>query len=182
MQSDSTARGMDEQRKEEAMTSKNKYNRCRKVKTWLFESLANRIGPEAGWVQKHMADCPRCQRRLAAVSKVHLGLSMIKAQPHSLDLLMRANTKAVGVLRHSLREQPKAQKLRTARPEPKLSQKCGKYAHSAANTAACITILFLAKVGILGSMSKFQSEGQEAVKQYYASQVGQDMSDEIFSA
>jgi anti-sigma factor RsiW len=173
---------MDEQRKEEAMTSKNKYNRCKKIKSWLFESLTNHIGPDAGWVQRHIAGCPRCRRRLASVSRVHLALSMIKAQPHSLDLLMRANTKAVGVLRHSLREQPKAQKLRMARPEPKLSQKCGKYAHSAANTAACITILFLAKVGILGSMSKFQSAGQGAMKQYYAHQVGQDMTDEIFSA
>jgi anti-sigma factor RsiW len=173
---------MDEQRKEENMINTTKHNACKKIKTWLFESLANRIGPDAGWVQKHTAECPRCQRRLASVSKVHLALSMIKAQPHNLDLLMRANTKAVGVLRHSLRGQPKAQKLRTARPEPKLSQKCRKYARSAANAAACIAILFLAKVGILGSMSKFQSQGQGAMKQYYASHVGQDMSDDIFSA
>jgi len=164
------------------MTSKNKYNRCKKIKSWLFESLSNHFGPDAGWIHKHIAGCPRCRQRLASVSRVHLALSMIKAEPHSLDLLMRANTKAVGVLRHSLREQPKAEKLRTARPEPKLSQKCGKYARSAANTAACITILFLAKVGILGSMSKFQSEGQGAMKQYYASQVGQDISDDIFTA
>jgi hypothetical protein len=173
---------MDEQRREKNMTSSKRKNICTKIKTRLYESVSCRIGPGADWVQKHIADCPKCRCRLASLSRVDLALSMIKAQPHNLDLLMRANEKAIGVLKHGLRHQPKAQKLKTARPEPKFSEKCGRYARSGANAAACIAILFLTKMGIFGSMEKFQSEGQEVMKQYYANQVGQDMSDEIFTA
>ncbi|MHC4574314.1 MAG: hypothetical protein ACYS76_09320 [Planctomycetota bacterium] len=164
------------------MTGKNKNNKCRQIKTRLFRVLSSRLGPNANWVQKHLAICPRCQRRLAAVSKVDLALSILKSQPHSLDLLKRANTQAVGVLKHSLRHAPKARKLKTVRPEPKLLERCRKYAHSAANAAACITIVCLMKTGIFSYMNNVQSQGQQVVKQYYASQIGQDMADDIFSA
>lgn len=164
------------------MTSTKRKTICTNIKTRLYESASSRIGPGADWVQKHIADCPKCRRRLASLSRVDLALSMIKAQPHSLELLRRANEKAVGVLKHGLRQQPKAQKLKNALPEPKFSEKCGRYARSGANAAACIAILFLTKTGIFGSMAKFQSEGQEVMKQYYAHQVGQDISDDIFTA
>jgi len=157
-------------------------NKCRKIRSWLYKTINTRIGLKADWVQNHIANCPRCQRRFASVGKVNLALSIIKSQPHKLDLLMRANEQAIGVLKHSLRRAPKAQKLKKILPEPKLLERLGKYKHSAANAAACITILFLMKAGIFSSMEKFQTEGQKIVKQYYAKQVGQDLADEIFSA
>jgi hypothetical protein len=48
--------------------------------------------------------------------------------------------------------------------------------------AACVVVLLLMKVGVLSSMESFQTEGQEVVKQYYASQAGQDLTNEIFNA
>jgi len=119
---------------------------------------------------------------MASIGKVNLALSIIKSQPHKLDLLMRANAQAIGVLKHSLREAPKARKLKEARPEPKLLERWSKYKHSAANAAACIAILFLMKTGVFSSMDKFQTEGQKAMRQYYAAQIGQDLADELFSA
>ena len=95
---------------------------------------------------------------------------------------MRANAQAIGVLKHSLREAPKARKLKVMQPEPKLLERWSKYKHSAANAAACIAILFLMKTGVFSSMDKFQTEGQKAIRQYYAAQVGQDLADELFSA
>jgi hypothetical protein len=95
---------------------------------------------------------------------------------------MRANAQAIGTLKQTLRHTPKAQKLKAIRPEPKLSERSRKYAHPAANAAACIAILFLMKIGIFSYMDNFQTKGQEVVKQYYAYQIGQDMADEIFSA
>jgi hypothetical protein len=106
----------------------------------------------------------------------------MKSQPHRLDLLMRANTQAVGVLKHNLRRAPKAQKLRVMRPEPKLIERCSKYTHPTANVAACIAILLLMKIGIFTSMDKFQNQGQKVVEKYYAIQVGEDLADEVFSA
>ncbi len=113
--------------------------------------------------------------------KVNLALSIVKSQPHRLDLLMRANTQTIGVLKHSLRRAPKAQKLRTILPEPKLLERWGKYRCSAANLAACIAILFLMKIGVFSSMNEFQTQGQKVIRQYYVSQVGEDLADEVFA-
>ena len=164
------------------MTRTKKDNKCRRIRAWLYKAINSRFGLDADWVQNHIANCMRCQRRMASIGKVNLAMSIIKSQPHKLDLLMRANTQAIGVLKHSLRQAPKARKLKEARPEPKLLERWSKYKHSAANAAACIAILFLMKIGVFSSMDKFQTEGQKVIRQYYAAQVGQDLADELFSA
>lgn len=155
-------------------------NKCRRFRAWLYKTINRRFGPDADWLQNHIANCPRCQRRFVSFGKVNLAFSLMKSQPHRLDLLMRANTQAIGVLKHSLRRAPKAYELKTKLPEPKLLEKWGSYGSSAASVAACITILLLMKIGIFSSMHKFQTQGQKAIRQYYARQVGEDLADEIF--
>ncbi|MHC4740135.1 MAG: hypothetical protein ACYS9Y_14595 [Planctomycetota bacterium] len=164
------------------MENRKTKNNCTTIRAWLFKLINSRIGLNADWVRNHIADCPRCRKRLALVGKVELALSVIKSQPHSLDLLMRANAQAIGVLKHSLRNAPKAQKLKAILPEPKLLETCGKYKHSLANAVACLALLFLMKIGIFSSMEKFQNQGSRTVKNYYATHVGQEMADDIFSA
>lgn len=164
------------------MKAKKTDNKCRRIRTWLYELVCSRLSIEADWIQVHIASCPKCQRRLASVSKVNLALSIIKSHPHSLGLLMRANTKAVNVLKHSLRYSSKAQELKEALPEPSIFEKSRKYRSSIANAAVCFVILFLMKSGIFSYMQTFQSEGQKAVEIYYAHHLGDDLADEIFSA
>jgi hypothetical protein len=155
-------------------------NKCKQIRAWLHKAICRRFSIDTGWIQNHIANCPRCRRRLSAVGKVGLALSIIKSQPHKLDLLMRANTQAIGVLRHSLRQAPKAEKLKVCLPEPNLLERWGKYGHTVANVAACIAILLLMKIGVFSSMNKFQTEGKKIIKQYYASHIGKDLTDEIF--
>ena len=93
---------------------------------------------------------------------------------------MRANAQAIGVLKHCLRQAPRARQLRTILPEPKLPERCGKYGYSAVNLAACIAILLLMKISVFSSMDKFHTEAQKVIEQYYVKQVGQDLADEIF--
>jgi len=162
------------------MTGINKNNKCKRVRGRLSEAISRHFGPDASWLQNHITNCPRCQRRLVSYGKVNLALSAIKSQPHKLDLLMCANTQAIGVLKHSLRRAQKARKLRTIRPEPKLRERLGKYSSSAANVAACMAILLLTKIGVFSSMDTFQTQGQKVIKQYYASHVGDDLANEIF--
>ena len=164
------------------MTAINTNNKCRRIRGWLSKAVNTHFGSEAQWLQKHIANCPRCQHRLVSYGKVNLALSAIKAQPHKLDLLMCANAQAIGVLKHSLRKVPKARKLKKILPEPKLVERYGKYANSTVNVAACIAILLLMKIGVFSSMDMFQSKGQKAIKHYYASRVGNDLADEIFPA
>jgi len=156
--------------------------KCRQIRAHLHKAITSHFGPDADWVQNHIGNCPRCQRRFASIGKVNLALSLVKSQPHKLDLLMRANTQAISLLKHSLREAPKAKMLKNMQPEPSLLERCSVYKHSAANVAACITILFLMKIGVFSFVDKFQTEGQKVVKQYYVNQVGEDLANDIFMA
>ena len=164
------------------MKTKQENKKCKNIRGWLFKVISDHVGFNTDWIESHIANCPKCQRRMSLTGKVNLALSVIKSEPHNLDLLMRANARAIGVLKHSLRNCAKAQKLKRILPEPKLLEKCKKYKSSIANTAACLAILFLMKTGIFSSMDKVQSDGQKAAKQYYAKHVGDELANEIFSA
>ena len=155
-------------------------NPCRKLRRRLTASLSRSLGPQAPWVQRHVAHCPRCRKRLADLGRVEWALRIIKSQPHGLDLLQRANTCAVRMLNHSLREGAQQRRLDEASPEPALIERWRKYENVAVNVAACIAILFLTKTGLFSSFDKARTEGHQVMKQYYAAQAGQDLADEIF--
>ena len=155
-------------------------NTCRCIRTRVRSAMNKHFGPEARWFRSHIAHCPRCQRRLVSTGKVHLALSFIKTQPHELDLLKRANEKTISVLKHSLQQEPKAQKLRTGLPEPKPLDRYGKYGFSIGSLAACIAVLILMRVGVLSSMDTVQNGGRKVIKRYYVRQIGQDLADEVF--
>ncbi len=155
---------------------------CKQIRRRLVNSMARRLGPQAPWVQRHIAHCPRCQRRLLALGKVDLALSFIKTQPLRLDLLTRANAAAVRMLNHSLQEAAKEKKFEQAAPEPTLIEWCGKYRNPITNIAACIAILFLTKAGIFSSFDKVCTRGEAALKQYYTAQAGEEVAQDLFGA
>lgn len=154
---------------------------CKDIRCRLNKIVSSLISFDAAWVQNHIVNCPKCQRRFASIGKVYLAMSLLKSRPHQLDLLRNANMQAIDTLAHSVRHSVKADKLRIARPEPKLLEKLSPLKGSLANTAACIAIIFLMKTGIFNSMEKFQSGSQKAMENYYQKQLGQEFSDEIFS-
>lgn len=162
------------------MITTKRINKCKQIRKWLYKTTSRYVGPEAKWVQKHVINCPRCQQRFASYSRVNLTLSLMKSQPHSLDLLTRANIRTVDVLKHSLRTAPKAQKLRIIKPESGFMIRWGRCACSAMSLTACIVIIMLMKIGIFSSMDKLQTQSQKAFNHYYANHVGQDIADELF--
>ena len=153
---------------------------CKDIRDRLGKIIASFVSFDAAWVQNHITNCPKCQRRFASVGRVYLAMSLLKSRPHCLDLFKQANIQTIGTLKHSLRQTSKADKLKTAQPEPKLVERLSPLKGSLANTAACIAILFFAKTGIFSSMEKFQADSQRTIEHYYQKQVGQDLSDEIF--
>ena len=161
---------------------KDEKNLCKRMAGWFYQAINSRFGLEAGWVQNHISQCPRCRERLASIGRVNLAFSLLRSQPHGIDLLMRANSRAISVLKHSLRYSLKAEKLKKIKPEPKLLDKLGKYQGPLVNAAACIAILLLMKVGFMNSAEKVQDQGRSILKGYYARQVGQEMADEIFTS
>jgi anti-sigma factor RsiW len=156
-------------------------NYCRQLKDLINRFLVDKLMLDRHWVRNHIANCPRCQRRVMLLGKVELAISLLKSQPHRLDLLMRANTQAIGVLKHSLRTTTKARLLRNVRPEPGIFERCARYKRSFANAAACIAIAVLLKSGAFSSAQVFESKGRKAVEHYYASQAGEDIARDIFT-
>ena len=159
-----------------------KEKKCRGVRQRIFDALTSRLSLNADWVQSHIANCPRCQRRLCATGRVDLAFTLLKSESHSLGLLMRANSQAIGVLKHSLRNTDRAEMLKTVIPMPKLYERCKKYQSSVLNAAACIVIMAMFKVGIFKGIEAFKETGDAVVKNYYVNNAGQDISDEIFSS
>ena len=153
---------------------------CKRFRNWLYTTMSRYVSPDAKWLQEHLKNCPNCRRRLASHTKIDLALSMIKSQPHKLDLLMRANTQAIGVLKHSLRSEPKAGKLRVIQPEPRFPIRWSKCIFTSVNAAACIMVVLIMKMGIFSSMSSVQTKGQKAYRQYYVSRAGEDIANQIF--
>jgi hypothetical protein len=134
------------------------------------------------WIQRHISMCPRCQKRFSAIAKVNLGLSLLKSQTHTLDLLKKANSCTVSVLKHSLRNSNRAAKLKSVIPRPTLFNRISAYRHSITQTAACIGILFLSKAGIFSSIEKPQDQGQKIVRNYYNNHLGNDLTNDIFGS
>jgi hypothetical protein len=139
------------------------------------------IAMESPWIQRHISVCPRCQRRFAGLSRVSTGLNLIKSQPHSLELLKRANSAAINVLKHDLRESDKACQLKTCLPTPSLAQRIRGASRGLYQTAACIAILVLSKMSVFSSIDRMQKQGQTTVRHFYDCQLGTDLSEDLFS-
>ena len=164
------------------MIASNKNNHCRTTRQRLADAVGNHLHITSPWIQSHLASCPHCRRRLSGFSKAALALSLLKSEPHQVTLLSRANAQAIGVLRRSLRDVPHAEKLRHVKPEPSFIQRCRRYSQSFLHAAACIGIMILIRTGVFASMEKFHSKGTDTMRQYYAHHLGDELSDEIFTA
>jgi hypothetical protein len=134
------------------------------------------------WLQNHLADCPKCCKRLQRFGRVNLAFTLLKSQPHSLNLLKRANAQTINVLNHGLRAAPKAQELKIAKPHPHWLFAKSKHIHSLFSTAACLAFILLLKVGLFRSVEDFKDTGDTVVKNYCAKHLDQQMFDDIFNA
>lgn len=145
----------------------------------LFSSLRGRI---LSRLKDHVAECPKCQKRLALVNRVEIALMLIKSQPYKLDLLSRANQQALNVLSRSLRHTSKSDSLKTARSDKNRIEKIRPVFERLLNTAACLFIIVMIKTGISGSLTDYRKKGQTAIENYYARNLDRQTMDELFSA
>ena len=157
-------------------------NNCNNLRHWLRKKLISKLNLNTPWLQTHVAGCPKCQKRLYRLGKVELAFTLVKSQPHSLDLLMRANTQTINSLKHSLRKAPKAEMLKSARPEPHWLFARSKHLQSLLRTAACLAFILLLKVGLFNSVEDFKDKGDTVVRNYCAKHLDQETFDEIFTA
>jgi len=85
-------------------------SKIRKSQAGLLSGLRSRVLKR---LNDHVTHCPRCQRRLAIVNRVEIAMMLMKTQPQDIGLLARANSKALDMLKHSLRNAPQSAALRT---------------------------------------------------------------------
>lgn len=157
-------------------------NACKNIRGRLQEAIANRLDLADGWLVGHIANCPRCRQRLNRLGRVDLAFSLLRTQPHHLNLLMKANTQAIGVLKHSLRDMPKAEKLRHAVPDLNWLQRQIRHSSPVINAAACIAVIVLLKMGVFASMQDIQKQGETVVRGYYAKHLDGETVDDLFNA
>ncbi len=127
----------------------------------------------SGDLEGHIASCPRCRRRLADWGRVELALKLILTQPHSLTLLQRANQKALKMLSHRERFSPKAEALRQVAACPNWILRNSRLLEKVLQTAACLAVACLLKVGLVSFFTDIHEEGQKAVHNYYAAHLGE---------
>jgi hypothetical protein len=141
----------------------------RSVKMRLLERLSD-----------HVAECPRCQRRLAVVNRVELGLTLMNTQPLEIGLLSRANNQALGVLKHSLRNAPKSAFLRNAKSDMNRLEKMSPGLERLLNAAACVFVVLMIKTGVSNSLLDYKEQAEVVIHNYYARNLDSQMFDEIF--
>ena len=161
------------------MKNLNIKNKCKKIRFRMRDAITRRL--QFGWMDEHIASCPRCQKRINRIGNVDLALSLLKTQPHSRNLLANANTKATNVLKHSLRFAPKADKLRNYQPQPAWIQRNNSVIQSIINVAACVTVVSLMKIGVFSSMHTFQDESKGVLEGYYSQHLDSDEVSELLS-
>ena len=162
------------------MAGSGSKKRCRELRVRLSKSVGARIRRRVGWIEDHVASCPRCQRRLAGLGRVNLALAVLKNQPHGLELLGRANAQAIGRLKNSVRDVPAAESLRRALPRLSWWGRWHGYVQRVGNLAACLVILLLMKVGVFSSMETLQDEGQRVVREHYEEGLGEELTRDLF--
>ena len=163
------------------MSTLNIKNKCKRLRFRLSRKLIETLNLNGLWLQTHVANCPRCQKRLYRLGRVNLAFTLVKSQPHNLNLLMRANTQTINSLKHSLRTAPKAEILKAVRPEPHWLFSHSKHLQSLLGTAACLAFILLLKVGLFNSVEDFKHKGDNVVRNYCAKRLDQETFDEIFT-
>ncbi|MCF7957608.1 MAG: hypothetical protein K9M57_04075 [Phycisphaerae bacterium] len=156
------------------MYFKPQKNKCRQTREWLSESVDHPPQGKSGWLIGHIAQCPRCQKRMSGYARISLGLSLMKSQPHDINLMSNANQQAIKYLKRNLRDVPKANELKHAKPKNNPLNCIRTYSQAIVNAAACVTILFLMKIGVYSTFDKVQTKGQNIVMTQYDKHLGDD--------
>ena len=156
-----------------------KYNPCDTVqgRRGLWHVFKERVYLQ---MSEHIAHCPRCQKRLSMTNRVQLAFDLLKSQPQNPGLLAAANSRATGVLKHSLRQAPKTQVLRQSVQDQHWIDKKTPMLERLLNVAACLFVVLIVRMGITSSMADIRQQGETAVHNYYARNLDTQLFNEIF--
>ena len=162
------------------MKMRNDKNQCRSVRNercGVIRSIKMRLLQR---LDDHVAECPKCQRRLAVLNRVEVALMLTKSQPYEMGLLARANNKALDVLTHSLRFGSKSTLLRQAKSDTNRIEKVCPFIERVLNVAACLFIIVMIKSGVSHSLLDYKEQGEAVIHNYYARNLDSQTFNEIF--
>lgn len=158
-------------------------NPCRTIrqkKSSLMDTICNRVF--VSFLRRHIEHCPRCSRRLMDLNRVYWALLLTRTQSHRQDLLARANTAALHMLKHGLRNAPNAEPLLTAKPEPAWFIRNSAVLEKVFNVAACLLVVSMIKIGATSFLKNVHQDGTKVVHNYYSRNLGQDMADDLMKS
>jgi hypothetical protein len=131
-------------------------------------------------LNEHVAECPKCQKRLSMVNRVEVALMLMKSEPYKMGLLARANNKALDTLKHSLRFAPESTLLRQAKSDTNRIEKTRPFIEKALNIAACLFVFVMIKSGVSHSLLDYREQGENVIHNYYANNLDSQMLEDIF--
>lgn len=129
---------------------------------------------------EHIASCPRCQKRLAKVGRVEIALSLLRMQPHTMDLLAKANTSTLKYLKRSTRQMSRAEQLRTAVHGPGRIEKARPVLERLINIAACLFVVLMVRTGLTHKMFEIREQGTKVMENYYARNLDSRLYEDVF--
>ena len=128
----------------------------------------------------HVAHCPRCQKRLAAMQRVELSLCLMRTQPHTMELLGKANTSALKYLTRTSRQTACAEQLRCATHQPHRLEKASPMLERLINVAACLFVVLMIRVGLTNKMFQIKEQGTKVMENYYARNLDPQLFEDVF--
>jgi len=153
-------------------------SKIRKSQAGLLSGLRSRVLKR---LNDHVTHCPRCQRRLAIVNRVEIAMMLMKTQPQDIGLLARANSKALDMLKHSLRNAPQSAALRTMQVDQSRFEKIRPGLERALNVAACVFVVIMIKTGVSNSLLDYKKQGENVIHNYYARNLDSELFDALFT-
>jgi anti-sigma factor RsiW len=135
----------------------------RRLREWMADLVAARLDLP-GRLQRHIEQCPRCQRRVGRYARVGLAMQLIRSQPHSMSLLLQANRRTMAFLQRNVRELPAALRLQTQLPRASLWMRVTNVTQSTLSAAACLLVLLAARTSILSSIDKAEQGSAQTAK------------------
>jgi hypothetical protein len=138
-----------------------------RLREWLADLLTGPLDMPMR-LQRHIEQCPRCQRRVGRYARLGLAMRMIKSQSHPMGLLLQANRRTMAYLQRSIRELPAARGIQTQLPKASLRIRLTNVTQSVFSAAACLLVLLAVRANILSSLGEVQRESVQTAKHLHA--------------
>lgn len=124
-------------------------------------------GPLPRSLADHIRTCPACAQQVRQANRVHASFALLRTQPAPPNLLPRANSRALRMLRRAARASAAAHRLLRMRPGLTRWQRFEVHLARWSVGVAAAFILLLMRFGMMSGIAKTEATGQALVENWH---------------